>query len=80
MIKDRFLCMALQTYVQTKDRYARCHIRPCRAIFLHITVILKLSLHYVRKNPVCDDAYVCEGVCMCDDACMILCMHACVWV
>ena len=23
--------MALQTYVQRKNRYARCHLRPCRA-------------------------------------------------
>ena len=35
MIKDRFLCMALQTYVQRKNRYARCHLRPCRACFIH---------------------------------------------
>ena len=33
MIKERLLCMALQTYVRRKNRYARCHLWPCRACF-----------------------------------------------
>ena len=35
----RFLCMALKTYAQTKNRYARCHIRPCRAIFFGCLIL-----------------------------------------
>ena len=45
MIKDRFLCMALQTYLQTKDRYAHCHIRLCCAIF-----VFSLSLDRAEKS------------------------------
>ena len=30
--KDRFICVVLQTYVQSKNPYARCHIRPCHAL------------------------------------------------
>ena len=34
MIKERFLCMTPQKYVQPKNWYALCHIRPCCGIFL----------------------------------------------
>ena len=27
-------------YVQTKDRYARCHIQPCRAIFIWYQILI----------------------------------------
>ena len=55
MIKYRFLYMALQTYVQRKNRYACCHIWPCCAIFFNEMAngfhkVAKLSLKSVTLS------------------------------
>ena len=47
--KDRFICVVLQTYVQSKNLFARCHIQPCRAL-AYLSFVLFFSFNFPLSN------------------------------